>query len=53
MDYIHYNPVKHGLVDTPLDWPHSSFHHWMGKGFYEKTWGATKPVNYSGMDQAE
>ena len=24
--YIHNNPVKHGLVSTPADWPHSSFH---------------------------
>ncbi|MCE3237859.1 MAG: transposase [Gammaproteobacteria bacterium] len=27
MDYIHYNPVKHGLAHTPLDWPHSSFNY--------------------------
>lgn len=26
VDYIHYNPVKHGLVRRPGDWPHSSFH---------------------------
>jgi putative transposase len=25
-DYIHYNPVKHGLVNCPVDWPYSSFH---------------------------
>src|SRR4051812_6784057 len=26
LDYIHFNPVKHGLVPRPADWPHSSFH---------------------------
>lgn len=25
LHYIHYNPVKHGLVGKPEDWPHSSF----------------------------
>ena len=28
IDYIHYNPVKHGLVHTMDDWPHSSWHRW-------------------------
>jgi len=26
LDYIHFNPVKHGLVDTPEQWPNSSLH---------------------------
>jgi putative transposase len=26
IDYIHMNPVKHGLVMRLADWPHSSFH---------------------------
>jgi len=25
VEYIHYNPVKHGYVTSPLEWPHSSF----------------------------
>ena len=25
MDYAHFNPVKHGLVEHPADWPHSLF----------------------------
>ena len=28
MDYIHWNPVKHGLVDDPDDWPYSTYHEW-------------------------
>lgn len=26
VDYVHVNPVKHGLAATPADWPHSSVH---------------------------
>ena len=39
-DYIHYNPVKHGLVDRPRDWPWSSFHRWVRAGHYQPDWGA-------------
>jgi putative transposase len=42
-DYIHYNPVKHGLVKYPRDWPHSSFHEFVEKGLYPQSWGG--PVN--------
>ena len=28
VDYIHFNPVKHGLVDDPDEWPYSTWHHW-------------------------
>jgi REP-associated tyrosine transposase len=39
-DYIHYNPVKHGLVQRPRDWPWSSFHRWVNAGHYQPDWGA-------------
>ena len=39
LDYIHYNPVKHGLVGTPIDWPWSSFQKYVKLGLYEKGWG--------------
>jgi len=39
-DYIHYNPVKHGLVARPGDWPWSSFHRWVERGHYGPGWGA-------------
>jgi putative transposase len=38
-DYIHYNPVKHGLVKLPSDWPYSSFHRCVEQGIYQKDWG--------------
>ena len=37
--YIHWNPIKHGYVDKPEDWPHSTFNFWVNKGFYEPGWG--------------
>ena len=39
LDYIHYNPVKHALVDRAADWPHSTFQAWAAKGVYEQWWG--------------
>jgi len=49
MDYIHYNPVKHGLVVRPADWPWSSFHLAVANGWYEQSWGAVEPKNIRGM----
>lgn len=38
-DYVHYNPVKHGLVTCPHVWKASSFHYWVAKGVYDVGWG--------------
>jgi putative transposase len=40
VEYIHYNPVKHGLVTAPKDWQHSSFHRAVRQGTYGLMWGA-------------
>lgn len=40
VDYIHYNPVKHGYVSAPCDWPHSSFHRFVRDGTLPADWGA-------------
>ncbi len=42
LDYIHYNPVKHGLVKRVKDWPYSTFHHWVRQGVYPLDWGGCK-----------
>jgi putative transposase len=39
LHYIHYNPVKHGLVSCPHLWPYSSFKRWVGYGVYTEDWG--------------
>src|SRR5256885_14956 len=35
LDYIHYNPVKQGLVSCPHAWEFSSFHRWVKNDGYE------------------
>jgi putative transposase len=42
MDYVHFNPVKHGLVAHPADWPYSSFHRCLRMGLYPTDWGGRK-----------
>ena len=39
MDYIHFNPVKHGHVSQVKDWPYSSFHRMVRLGIYAEDWG--------------
>jgi putative transposase len=39
IDYIHFNPVKHGLVSRVQDSPHSSFHQYVKRGDLPPDWG--------------
>lgn len=39
LDYIHYNPVKHGHAACPHEWRHSSFDAWVNRGAYSRDWG--------------
>lgn len=55
-DYIHFNPVNHGLVGCPADWPHSSFHRWVRRGVYDRDWacshrGRSLP-DFSGLEES-
>ncbi len=43
-NYIHYNPVKHGLVSSPKDWVFSTFHRYVKNGTYSEDWGSLKPI---------
>ena len=38
LDYIHINPVKHGLATRPWDWPWSTFRRYVAGGWYERQW---------------
>lgn len=49
MDYIHYNPVKHGLAQYPADWPYSTFHRHVAQGLYEAYWGGVVPIAIDGV----
>ena len=40
LDYIHINPVKHGLAAAAHDWPYSTFHEWLERGVYDASWGS-------------
>jgi len=40
LDYIHWNPVKHGYVSNVIDWPHSSVHKYVKMGWYPENWGS-------------
>lgn len=42
VDYIHINPVKHGLVARPADWLHSTFSTWVARGAYDPWWGSSE-----------
>lgn len=39
IDYVHYNPVKHGHVDHVSQWPWSSFHRYVARGELARDWG--------------
>jgi len=39
IDYIHWNPVKHGLVRSVADWKYSSFHKFVENGLCPLNWG--------------
>lgn len=43
VDYVHWNPVKHGLVARVRDYPWSSFHRFVTMGEYDEDWGGTNP----------
>jgi REP-associated tyrosine transposase len=42
VDYIHYNPVKHGYAPCALDWPWSSFRRHVRAGVYPQDWGCAE-----------
>ncbi len=43
VDYIHFNPVKHGWVRQVRDWPYSSFHRYVRQGLLPADWGGAAP----------
>lgn len=38
LDYIHFNPIKHGYIKKAVDWEHSSFNKFVKMGYYEQNW---------------
>lgn len=44
INYIHYNPVKHGLAMRPVDWQYSSIHRYIQQGILTPDWGAASVI---------
>ena len=44
VDYIHSNPVKHGLVTAPVEWEYSSLGTFVRQGLYSPDWGAGEAI---------
>lgn len=44
VDYIHFNPVKHGWVLQASDWPYSSLHRFVREGTLQPHWGIGGPI---------
>lgn len=44
LDYIHYNPVKHGYVQFVKDWEYSSFHKFVEQNLYDESWVSSKDI---------
>ena len=45
VEYIHWNPVKHGYVARVKDWPYSSFHRYVSQGLYPLDWADSEGAN--------
>ena len=41
VDYVHINPIKHGLVKALADWPHSTFHRYVRNGWLPLDWSVS------------
>jgi putative transposase len=49
LDYIYYNPVKHGYVTKAVDWPYSTFKREIELGRYSVEWGQIEPKSLSNL----
>lgn len=47
MDYLHWNPVKHEYVKSPMDWPYSTIHRFVAEGLYQPNWGGSAVAEYT------
>jgi putative transposase len=51
VDYIHFNPVKHGLASCAGAWPYSSFHRYVRLGLLPQDWGGHVEASGSGFGE--
>lgn len=50
VDYVHVNPLKHGLVTRVQDWPYSTFHRAVERGIYPLNWCGDVDIKLAGDD---
>jgi len=50
VDYVHVNPLKHGVVKQIADWPYSTFHRFVENGIYSLNWSGDVDVLVAGDD---
>lgn len=48
IDYVHFNPVKHGLVRDPFEYEHSSLPKFFREGYYSRDWGCHELIGFAG-----
>ena len=51
VDYIHYNPVKHGWVERAVDWPDSTLHGYIARGVCSPDWGGGADIRGGGFGE--
>lgn len=49
LDYIHYNPVHHGLVSGPFQYANSLAERWLARGYYQNDWGMRERLSIVGQ----
>jgi len=53
LDYIHFNPVKHGIAASAAGWPYSTFHRAVAIGLYPSSWCAAAGDNASRGERSQ
>jgi len=49
LDYIHFNPVKHGVIEDPFQYEHSSLTSYHESGYYQRDWGVHEKLQFEGV----
>jgi putative transposase len=50
-NYVHFNPVKHRLASTPVEWPFSSLHRYVRAGILPRDWGGDYRADNTGFGE--
>ncbi len=53
VDYIHFNPVKHGYTNSAVKWPYSSIHRYIREGVLPCNWSLDIPVEITGHGETK